>query len=133
MLKPLSTTTARQDSAQLTVERTSPDDVRTRQVVLSLDGEQFATLLFGERATREIRTGRHRLRGHNTLVWRTVEFDAQPGEHVRFRIVNRAGRGSMALVALLGVGPLYVTLEPLPGDQSESNPNQDATGVPRKV
>jgi hypothetical protein len=116
----------RQDSAQLTVERTSPDDVRTRQVVLSLDGESFATLLFGESATREIRTGRHRLRGHNTLVWKTVEFDAQPGEHVTYRIVNRAGLGSMALVGLLGVGPLYVTLERLPGEQAESNPVQGA-------
>lgn len=113
---------AREDSARLTVDRMSPDDVKTRQVVLSLDGEPFATLLFGERATREIRAGRHRLRGHNTLVWKTVEFDARPSEHVRFGIVNRAGLGSMALVALLGVGPLYVTLERLPADQLEANP-----------
>jgi len=112
----------------LTVERTSSDDVRTRQVVLSLDGEPFATLLFGERATREIRAGRHRLRGHNTLVWKTVEFEARPREHVRFSIVNRAGLGSMALVALLGVGPLYVTLERLPGDQVDSNPDSDPLG-----
>jgi hypothetical protein len=40
-----------------------------------------------------------------------VEFDLAPGEHVRYLTVNRAGFGSMALVALLGVGPLYVTLE----------------------
>jgi hypothetical protein len=40
-----------------------------------------------------------------------VEFDVAPGEHVRFLTVNRAGFGSMALVALLGVGPLYVTLD----------------------
>jgi len=33
---------------------------------------------------------------------------------VRFRVVNRAGLGSMALVALLGVGPLFVTVERLP-------------------
>ena len=96
--------------------------------MLALDGEPFATLLFGERATREIRAGHHRLRGHNTLVWKTVEFEAQPAEHVRFSIVNRAGLGSMALVALLGVGPLYVTLERLPGDQLENNPDQNAPG-----
>lgn len=103
-------------SARLTVERTGADDVRTRQVVVSLDREPLATLLFGERTTREIRPGRHRLRAHNTLVWKTAEFDAAPNEHVRFRIVNRAGLGSMALVALLGVGPLYVTLERLPSE-----------------
>jgi hypothetical protein len=100
--------------ARLTVERTSPEDVGTRQVVLSLDGEPLATLLFGQRTTRDISPGRHRLRAHNTLVWKTVEFEAAANEEVRFITVNRAGLGSMALVALLGVGPLYVTLERLP-------------------
>ena len=99
------------DSARLVVERTAAEDVRTRQVVLSLDGEPLGTLLFGERVTREIASGHHRLRAHNTLVWKTAEFDASPGEQVHFSVVNRAGLGSMALVALLGVGPLYVTLE----------------------
>lgn len=105
-----------QASARLTVGRTAAEDVRTRQVVLSLDSQPLATLLFGERATREIAPGHRRLRAHNTLVWKTVEFDASPGEHVRFSAVNRAGLGSMALVALLGVGPLYVTLERMPAE-----------------
>jgi hypothetical protein len=108
-------------SARLTVDRTSAEDVGTRQVVLSLDSEPLATLLFGERVTREISPGHHRLRAHNTLVWKTVEFEAKPGEHVKFRTVNRAGLGSMALVALFGVGPLYVTLERLPSNSIGSN------------
>jgi hypothetical protein len=103
-------------TARLTVERTGAEDVRTRQVVLSLDGEPLATLLFGQRASHDIAPGHHRLRAHNTLVWKTVEFDAAANEHVRFRIVNRAGLGSTALVALLGVGPLYVTLERVPSE-----------------
>ena len=98
----------------MTIERAGPHDVQTRQVVLTLDGEPLATLLFGERVTRDIPAGPHRLRAHNTLVWKTVEFDAPPGAHVRYRAVNRAGFGSMGLVALLGVGPLYVTLDRLP-------------------
>jgi hypothetical protein len=106
------------EPARLTIERTSPEDVRTRQVVVSLDGEPLATLLFGERAARDISPGRHRLRAHNTLVWKTVEFDAAPNEQVRFSAVNRAGLGSMALLALFGVGPLYVTLERVPAASS---------------
>jgi hypothetical protein len=98
-------------NATLTVERASPADVQVRQVVLSLDGDPLATLMFGERVTRQVAPGHHRLRAHNTLVWKTVEFDLGPGEHVRYLTVNRAGFGSMALVSLLGVGPLYVTLE----------------------
>lgn len=99
--------------ARLTVDRNGPDDVRTRQVVVSLDGEPMATLLFGQQASREISPGHHRLRAHNTLVWKTVEFAVAPDEHVRFRVVNRAGLGSMTLVALLGVGPLFVKIERL--------------------
>jgi hypothetical protein len=49
-------------------------------------------------------------------VWKTIEFDAKPGEQVKFATVNRAGLGSAALVALLGVGPLFVTLEQLPSE-----------------
>lgn len=100
-------------SAWLIVERTSADDVRQRQIVVSLDGAPFATLLYGDRATREIAPGRHRLRAHNTLVWRTLEFDVAPGARLRFTAVNRAGPGTAALIALLGVGPLYLTLAPI--------------------
>lgn len=103
-------------TARLTVERNGQDDVRTRQVVVSLDGERMATLLFGERTSREISPGQHRLRAHNTLVWKTVEFVAAPDELVRFTVVNRAGFGSMTLVALLGVGPLFVKIERLPSE-----------------
>jgi hypothetical protein len=113
--------------ARLTVERTSPQDVGTRQVVLSLDGEPLATLLFGQRTARDIAPGRHRLRAHNTLVWRTVEFEAAANEQVRFSTVNRAGLGSMALVALLGVGPLYVTLERLPPTAESLTPARPTT------
>jgi len=102
--------------ARLTVARTSPDDVGQRQIVLTLDGRPLATLLFAESVTREIAPGLHRLRAHNTLVWKTVEFDAAPDERLRFLTVNRAGLGSMALVALLGVGPLYVTIERQPDE-----------------
>jgi hypothetical protein len=99
--------------ARLTVERTSATDVQYRQIVVSLDGQPFATLLYGESETQEITAGQHRLRAHNTLVWRTVTFDVSDGEHVRFAVINRAGPGTVTLVGMLGAGPLYVTLERL--------------------
>ncbi len=112
------------DNAVLTVERRDPADVRIRQLVVSLDGEPFATLLFGEAASRPVPPGPHRLRVHNTLVWKNVPFDAAPGEQVRFRAVNRPGPGSMMLLALLGAGPLYVTVERVtpPGGESFDAP-----------
>jgi hypothetical protein len=98
------------ESGRVTVTRTSEEDVRIRQLEVSIDGKPEGTLLFGDSVTRELAAGPHRLRVHNTLVWRTVEFALHAGEHVRFAAVNRAGFGTYSLVALLGAGPLYVTL-----------------------
>ena len=96
----------------LTIHRTSPDDARTRQVYVSLDGKRIATLLFGQQVTREIAPGRHTLRANNTLVWKTVEFDAEPGAHVHYTCVNRAPSSLYFMLFIFGVAPLYVVLRP---------------------
>jgi hypothetical protein len=98
-------------TAHLTVARRSPRDVRDRQVVVTLDGRPFTTLLFGEADSQAIAPGPHRLRVHNTLVWKTVEFTAAPAEHVRFTVINHTGWGTWWMLSLLGAGPLYVTIE----------------------
>ena len=97
---------------QITVHRTSPEDVRDRQVIFSIDGERVAQLLYGQTFTREIPPGHHTLRANNTLVWRTLGFDAPPGAHLHFTCVNRAPRGLYYLIAIFGVAPLFVTLRP---------------------
>jgi hypothetical protein len=95
-------------SAHLTVSRRSPKDIRDRQVVVSLDGHKLATLLFGQTVTREVEPGAHWLRVHNTLVWKTVDFELAPEEHATFTVVNRSGFGTYLLLSLLGTGPVYL-------------------------
>lgn len=97
--------------ARITVARRDPKDIRDRQVVVSLDGEALAMLLFGDTITREVEPGPHRLRAHNTLFWKTRDLDLAPGQHARFAAANRAGAGTYPLLGLLGVGPLYLTFE----------------------
>jgi hypothetical protein len=97
--------------ARVTITRTEANDVRDRQIVLSIDGAPLATLMFGQQATREVPAGRHRLKAHNTLFWRNIEVELQPGEHARFVVINRAGTGTLSLLGVLGVGPLYLTFE----------------------
>src|SRR5512145_952078 len=101
--------------ARLTVRRQSPEDVRQRQLVVSLDGEPWVTLMYGQSATKELPPGTHRLKVHNTLVWKTHELSVATGEHATLNLVNRAGFGTYAMVSLLGVGPLYVTIDREPG------------------
>jgi len=95
----------------VTVERTSEKDVRHRQVIVSIDDQPFATLLLDKSETRPIAPGKHLLKAYNTLVWKTIEFDVAEGEHVRFQVINRPGKWTYPLVALLGVGPIYLTIE----------------------
>jgi hypothetical protein len=96
--------------ATVTVTRADPADFKQRQLVVYLDGRRLGQLLFGESLTHEIYPGPHRLRVSNTLVWKTLSFEAKPGEDVRFDAVNRPGRLTYPMMVFLGVGPLYVTL-----------------------
>jgi hypothetical protein len=98
-------------TCRITVSRKDQRDIRDRQILVSLDGAPLGTLLFGEEATREVPPGTHRLRAHNTLFWKTMDIDVQPGEHVRLVAVNRAGFGTFSLLGLLGAAPLYLTFE----------------------
>ncbi|CAN5690239.1 hypothetical protein BH24ACI4_BH24ACI4_08620 [soil metagenome] len=96
--------------ATVTITRTSEEDYQTRQVVASIDGIHAGTLLWGDSVTCELEPGPHRIRVHNTLVWKTVDFVLAPGEQVYYEVVNRRGFGTLLLTILLGVGPLYVTV-----------------------
>jgi hypothetical protein len=97
--------------SRVTVSRTSPDDIKHRQVIVKLDGKWIAELMHGQQVSRVVEPGRHRLRVDNTWNWRNVDFDLAPGEQAQFRVINRGGRFTWFLVGTLGVGPMYVSVE----------------------
>ena len=101
-------------AGRLTVSRTSPDDVKQRQIIVKLDGKRLGELMHGEEISRPVEPGRHRLQVDNTWNWKNVDFTVAPGEHVRFLAVNRGGRFTWFLVGIIGVGPMYVSLQRLP-------------------
>jgi hypothetical protein len=94
--------------ASVTITRTSDEDCQTRQLIVSIDGRRVATLLYGDSIRCDLAPGRHTLRVYNTLVWKTLDFTLEPGEQLFFEAVNRASTSTYLVVALLGVGPLYV-------------------------
>ena len=98
----------------ITITRTSEQDWKTRQLVVSIDGRTVAELLWGDSVLLELEPGPHRLRVHNTLVWKTVEFTLSPGEQIFYEAVNRAGLSTYFFLGLLiGIAPLYVDLRRL--------------------
>lgn len=97
--------------SQVTVSRTSPQDIKDRQVVVKLDGQIFAKLSFGKTATRPVAPGRHTLLVDNTFHKKTLEFELAAGEHASFRTINRAPGCTYVLVAFFGAGPMFVSIE----------------------
>jgi hypothetical protein len=106
--------------SRVTISRTSPDDIHQRQIIVKLDGQRLGELMAGDEITREVKPGRHRLQVDNTWNWKTVEFSAAPGQHVRFQTVNRGGRFTWFLVGTLGVGPMYVHIERVPDSVNQA-------------
>jgi hypothetical protein len=95
----------------VTVTRTHTTDIQIRQLYVRLDGGPRTALLYGESFTLEVQPGRHQLHVHNTLFWKRVTFHMEPGEHLEFMLINRGGKFTYPLVALLGVAPLYLTVQ----------------------
>jgi hypothetical protein len=97
-------------TARVTITRNASEDAQERQVVVSIDGRKVATLLYGGAITTEVEPGPHRLRVHNTLVWKTQYFSLEAGDEARFTVINRPGGSTNGLLTILGARPLYLTL-----------------------
>ena len=65
----------------------------------------------GQSFTLEIKPGRHQLRAHNTLFWRTVIFHVEAGEHLEFLLINKGGPITFGIAALLGSAPVFLKIE----------------------
>ena len=97
--------------AWLTVRRTSDEDIKERELYVSLDGQRLGILRYGDLATVPISPGRHELRVHNTLSTKTDTFDAASGQHLRFRMANVRGRGFAYWAIFVGAALMWTLLE----------------------
>ena len=99
--------------SRVTVRRQVTDDIGIREIYVSLDDERIAVLVRpGQEVSKEVQPGAHRLRVHNTLFWRTVDFTVTVGEHASFVATNRKGFGTFSVFAyLLGANIIYLTLQ----------------------
>lgn len=102
--------------ATVTVTRTSEEDFKSRQLIVWIDGDLAATLLWGDSITRDLQPGPHSIRVSNTLVWKTIAFRVEAGQQVFFEAILRPGIGTLTFMLVLGVGPLYLTVRRMDAD-----------------
>ena len=100
-----------QEQATLTVERNSPADMQERELYVSVDGGPNAILRFPSSVTVPLSSGHHKIRVHNTISRRYAEFEAAPGDRIRFRAANVRGKHFAMLAMFFGIGPMYTVLE----------------------
>jgi len=96
--------------ATLTVDRNAPDDAQQRQIIVSLDGQPIAELMFGDSVTREISAGAHTLLADNTWNKKSINFTVIENEKISFLAKSRSSRFSEFLLMFFGAGPLKVFL-----------------------
>ncbi len=111
-------------SAKITVLRNCDDDVQTRQIIVSLDGEQKAELMFGDTIEIFALPGHHTLRVDNTWNRKDLDLDVVAGDDLRFVTKSSAGQFSRFLLVVFGAGPIYVSIEPAPSDPIKTAPQQ---------
>ena len=95
----------------ITFSRMHPTDCGHRQVFARLDGGEQLALVYGESITMDVLPGRHRVRVHNTLFWKNVEFSIEPGERLEMIIINAARWWTAGMAGILGCAPLFLTVK----------------------
>ena len=85
--------------------------MQERELYVSVDGGPNSILRYGDSVTLPVAPGRHRLRVHNTISRRVVEFEAAPGQHVKFRSANIRGKGFALMAMFFGIAPMHTMLE----------------------
>lgn len=97
----------------LTVRRDSPKDSGFRQVHVFLDERPIGILNPGDSVEEEIEPGKHALKVYNTLVTKSLEFEAVEGQPVAFLTGNQASGCLMVIAVSFGIGVMGVFLEPI--------------------
>ena len=97
--------------ANLTVNRNSPQDAQQREIVVSLDGERIAELVYGQSVSKEIPAGPHTLLVDNTWNSQSTNFTATDNEQINFVAQNRSGSFAQFLLMIFGAGPIRVSLQ----------------------
>jgi hypothetical protein len=91
----------------LVVERTSGDDIKMRDLYMTVDDRPEQNVRFGKKLEISLAAGEHRIRVTNRLKYDEASFQIQAGETVRFEAVNVFIPGLMNAFAFIMGTAMY--------------------------
>ncbi len=97
--------------ALLRVTRTSPRDIKIRDLYLELDGKEVGNVLYGDAFEMPVAPGAHKITATNRLYHRSDTFSCKEGEKIEYDVANTATGCGGLLFVVVGMGPYKVQLK----------------------
>ena len=96
----------------LTIVRNSPDDIKMRDLYVSIDELPEWNLQFEDSRSIQLSSGEHRVKITNRLFSKSQTFSLAPGQTTKFRVANiPAGPLFAPLMIIGGMGGYKVRIE----------------------
>jgi len=95
----------------VSVQRTSPKDVKIRDLLVSIDDQPDENLSFDRSIDFPVAAGDHTIRVSNRLFSKIDHFTIASGESISYSVANIPGGCFSILLILGGAGAYRVTLD----------------------
>jgi len=95
----------------LAVMRTSPRDIKIRDLYIGVDGTEIGNVPYGETLEIPVTQGEHSLTATNRLFTKHATFTCEGDQRVEFEVANVASGCGGLLFVVVGMGPYKVDLK----------------------
>ena len=87
-----------ENTGLVTIKRTSPQDLKMRDLYVRVDDLPEDTMLYGDSLEIPLTPGDHQIKITNRLYTKSADFQVKAGESVRFSVANVESKGILNFV-----------------------------------
>lgn len=95
----------------IVIKRDSPHDIKMRDLLLFLDGDEVANIPYGHTYETDVAPGEHTVMVSNRLYSETMTVTLEEGQEAHFGASNDMSGVGLIMLEIFGVGPYRAHLE----------------------